>query len=66
MINNITPTIHHLPSSPQLRAAIRTFMPKEEKFMQVEQKFKRQVFIANVNRLKACVMDLVEGGKFIK
>ncbi|XP_045134020.1 multiple C2 and transmembrane domain-containing protein-like isoform X3 [Portunus trituberculatus] len=49
-----------------LRAAIRTFMPKEEKFMQVEQKFKRQVFITNVNRLKACVMDLVEGGKFIK
>ncbi|KAK8403176.1 hypothetical protein O3P69_000995 [Scylla paramamosain] len=49
-----------------MRAAIRTFMPKEEKFMQVEQKFKRQVFITNVNRLKACVMDLVEGGKFIK
>ncbi|KAG0715384.1 Multiple C2 and transmembrane domain-containing protein [Chionoecetes opilio] len=49
-----------------VRAALRTFVPKEEKFMQVEQKFKRQVFIGNVNRLKACVMDLVEGGKFIK
>lgn len=50
----------------QLRAAVRTFMPKEEKFMQVEQKFKRQVFITNVNRLKACIMDFIEGGKFIK
>ncbi|XP_050731196.1 multiple C2 and transmembrane domain-containing protein-like isoform X3 [Eriocheir sinensis] len=49
-----------------LRAAVRTFMPKEEKFMQVEQKFKRQVFITNVNRLKACIMDFIEGGKFIK
>ncbi|CAL4149459.1 unnamed protein product, partial [Meganyctiphanes norvegica] len=49
-----------------IRAAVRTFNPKEEKYMQIEQKFKRQVFIRNVNRLKAVIMDFIEIGKFIK
>nr|XP_053641514.1 multiple C2 and transmembrane domain-containing protein-like isoform X3 [Cherax quadricarinatus] len=49
-----------------IRAAIRTFTPKEEKYMQMEQKFKRQVFITNVNRLKACIMDVYEMGMFVK
>lgn len=50
----------------QMRAAVRTFTPKEEKYMQIEQKFKRQVFITNVNRLKACIMDVYEMGMFVK
>ncbi|XP_069158237.1 multiple C2 and transmembrane domain-containing protein isoform X3 [Procambarus clarkii] len=49
-----------------IRAAIRTFTPKEEKYMQMEQKFKRQVFVTNVNRLKACIMDVYEMGMFVK
>ncbi|XP_066982960.1 multiple C2 and transmembrane domain-containing protein isoform X21 [Macrobrachium rosenbergii] len=49
-----------------IRAALRTFTPMEEKYMQVEQKFKRQVFIRNVNRLKSSIMDFYELGKFIK
>ncbi|XP_042872234.1 multiple C2 and transmembrane domain-containing protein-like isoform X5 [Penaeus japonicus] len=49
-----------------IRAAIRTFTPREEKYMQTEQKFKRQVFIKNVNRLKSSIMDFYELGKFIK
>ncbi|XP_071545625.1 multiple C2 and transmembrane domain-containing protein isoform X3 [Panulirus ornatus] len=49
-----------------MRAAVRTFTPKEEKYMQMEQKFKRQVFITNVNRLKACIMDVYEMGMFVK
>lgn len=49
-----------------VRAAIRTFTPREEKYMQTEQKFKRQVFIKNVNRLKSSIMDFYELGKFIK
>lgn len=53
-------------SALQVRAAIRTFTPREEKYMQTEQKFKRQVFIKNVNRLKSSIMDFYELGKFIK
>ncbi|XP_076054770.1 multiple C2 domain and transmembrane region protein isoform X2 [Oratosquilla oratoria] len=50
----------------RLRAAIRTFTPKEEKFMQQELKFKRQVFIRNVNRLRSCILCFIELGKFVK
>ncbi|KAK3888034.1 hypothetical protein Pcinc_007895 [Petrolisthes cinctipes] len=49
-----------------VRAAFRTFTPKEDKFMQMEQKFKRQVFIMNVNRLKSCIVDFYEMGMFVK
>ncbi|VDN50033.1 unnamed protein product [Dracunculus medinensis] len=34
-----------------IRAAIRTFSPRESKYMHVEPKFKRQLFMNNFNRL---------------
>lgn len=40
----------------RLRAAIRALEPKEEKLVQQEAKFKRQVFLRNVTRLKAIIM----------
>jgi hypothetical protein len=50
----------------QIRASIRTLNPKEEKYMQTEVKFKRQVFVRNVMRLKAIIMFFIELGKFIQ
>ncbi|KAI6179801.1 Multiple C2 and transmembrane domain-containing protein 2 [Aphelenchoides besseyi] len=35
-----------------IKAAVRTFNPRERKFIAQEQRFKRTVFIHNVNRLK--------------
>ncbi|XP_071444436.1 multiple C2 and transmembrane domain-containing protein isoform X3 [Hetaerina americana] len=49
-----------------LRACIRTLNPKEEKYMQSELKFKRQVFVRNVMRLKAIIMHFIEAGKFLQ
>ncbi|XP_063222777.1 multiple C2 and transmembrane domain-containing protein isoform X3 [Bacillus rossius redtenbacheri] len=49
-----------------IRACIRTLNPKEEKFMQTEVKFKRQVFVRNVMRLKAIIMYFIELGKYIQ
>lgn len=48
-----------------IRASIRTLNPKEEKYMQTEVKFKRQVFVRNVMRLKAIIMFFIDLGKFI-
>ncbi|RWS28324.1 multiple C2 and transmembrane domain-containing protein 1-like protein [Leptotrombidium deliense] len=48
-----------------VRACIRTFNPKEVKFVQTEQKFKRSVFVKNVSRLKALLMEFIEIAKFI-
>ncbi|XP_043206426.1 multiple C2 and transmembrane domain-containing protein-like isoform X13 [Amphibalanus amphitrite] len=48
------------------RAAIRTFNPREEKYTRPELKFKRAVFIRNVNRLKEMGAGFAEGAKFIK
>ncbi|KAJ8883485.1 hypothetical protein PR048_015329 [Dryococelus australis] len=48
-----------------IRACIRTLNPKEEKYMQTEVKFKRQVFVRNVMRLKAIIMFFIELGKYI-
>jgi len=50
----------------QIRASIRTLNPKEEKYMQTEVKFKRQVFVRNVMRLKAIIMFFIDLGKFIQ
>lgn len=50
----------------QIRASIRTLNPKEEKYMQTEVKFKRQVFVRNVLRLKAIIMFFIDLGKFIQ
>lgn len=49
-----------------IRACIRTLNPKEEKFMHTEMKFKRQVFVRNVLRLKVFVMHFLEIGKFVQ
>ncbi|XP_050310849.1 multiple C2 and transmembrane domain-containing protein isoform X4 [Anthonomus grandis grandis] len=49
-----------------IRACIRTLNPKEEKFMQTEVKFKRQVFVRNVLRLKVFVMHFLEIGKLVQ
>ncbi|XP_067004496.1 multiple C2 and transmembrane domain-containing protein isoform X2 [Anabrus simplex] len=49
-----------------IRASIRTLNPKEEKYMQTEIKFKRQVFVRNVMRLKAIIMFFFDIGKYIQ
>ncbi|XP_049818190.1 multiple C2 and transmembrane domain-containing protein-like isoform X3 [Aethina tumida] len=46
-----------------IRACIRTLNPKEEKYMQTEVKFKRQVFVKNVLRMKVFVLYFYEVGK---
>ncbi|XP_039277384.1 multiple C2 and transmembrane domain-containing protein isoform X3 [Nilaparvata lugens] len=50
----------------QLRACIRTLNPKEEKYMQPEVKFKRQVFVRNVMRLKVIIMWFIDISKFVQ
>lgn len=49
-----------------LRAAIRALEPQEDKFVQQETKFKRQIFLRNVTRLKSVVMYFLEWGRFIQ
>lgn len=48
------------------RACIRTLNPKEKKYMEPEIKFKRQVFLRNVLRLKAIILIFIELGKYIQ
>ncbi|XP_055619934.1 multiple C2 and transmembrane domain-containing protein isoform X2 [Toxorhynchites rutilus septentrionalis] len=50
----------------KLRAALRVLEPKEEKLVQQEAKFKRQLFLRNVTRLKAVIMYFIEMGQFIQ
>ncbi|XP_071053382.1 multiple C2 and transmembrane domain-containing protein isoform X3 [Onthophagus taurus] len=49
-----------------IRACIRTLNPREEKYMQTEVKFKRQVFVKNVLRLKSIAMHFYEFGKVLQ
>ncbi|KAJ0171904.1 hypothetical protein K1T71_012667 [Dendrolimus kikuchii] len=49
-----------------LKGAIRVVNPKEPKYMHQEAKFKRQVFIRNVMRLKAIIMWFIEVGKILQ
>lgn len=49
-----------------IRACIRTLNPREEKYMQQEIKFKRQVFVKNVLRLKNITMHMYEYGKILQ
>ncbi|KAL3286364.1 hypothetical protein HHI36_000871 [Cryptolaemus montrouzieri] len=49
-----------------VRACIRTLNPKEEKYMQGEVKFKRQVFLKNVMRLKVFIIHFYEFGKMFE
>ena len=48
------------------RAAIRTLNPKEERYMFTAEKFKRQIFLNNVMRIKAIIMEFVSLGKFVE
>ncbi|CAG2114348.1 unnamed protein product, partial [Medioppia subpectinata] len=48
------------------KASIRTFNPREDKFIKQEQRFKRIVFIRNVSRLKGLIMEVYEILKFMK
>lgn len=49
-----------------LRACVRTLNPKEKKYMEPEVKFKRQVFLRNVLRLKAIIFIFIDIGKYIQ
>lgn len=49
-----------------LRAAVRALEPIEEKLVQQETKFKRQLFLRNVNRLKSVVVYFLDWGRFIQ
>ncbi|XP_033223348.1 multiple C2 and transmembrane domain-containing protein isoform X1 [Belonocnema kinseyi] len=48
------------------RACLRTINPKEKKYMEPEMKFKRQVFLRNVLRLKAIIVIFIDLGKYIQ
>ncbi|XP_077271712.1 multiple C2 domain and transmembrane region protein isoform X5 [Temnothorax americanus] len=48
------------------RACVRTLNPKEKKYMEPEMKFKRQVFLRNVLRLKAIIVIFIDIGKYIQ
>ena len=49
-----------------LRAAIRTLNPKDETYMKITEKFKRAVFVNNVMRIKAVIMEFVSLAKFVE
>ena len=49
-----------------IRAAIVTLNPAEEKYTATVEKFKRQVFLNNVMRIKNIIMEFVEIGKFVE
>ncbi|KAK1125389.1 hypothetical protein K0M31_005758 [Melipona bicolor] len=49
-----------------IRACIRTLNPKEKKYMEPEIKFKRQVFLRNVLRLKAIIVIVIDIGKYVQ
>ncbi|XP_076374762.1 multiple C2 domain and transmembrane region protein isoform X2 [Megalopta genalis] len=48
------------------RACARTLNPKEKKYMEPEIKFKRQVFLRNVLRLKAIIIIFIDIGKYVQ
>ena len=50
----------------KFRAAVRTLNPKEERYLHTIEKFKRQIFLNNVMRIKAIIMEFVNLGKFIQ
>ncbi|KAM8714168.1 hypothetical protein ACLKA7_014330 [Drosophila subpalustris] len=50
----------------EVRAVCRALQPKEEKLIQQEAKFKRQLFLRNVNRLKEIIMDILEAARYVQ
>jgi hypothetical protein len=49
-----------------VKASIRTFNPMEQKYIDQEKKFKRQVLMRNVNRVKHFALVAVDVGNFMK
>lgn len=49
-----------------VRAALRALTPKEDKLVVQEVKFKRQLFLRNVNRLKTIIMFVLDWGRYIQ
>lgn len=49
-----------------IKAAFRVLEPKEEKLVTQEAKFKRQLFLRNVTRLKEIIMFFIDVGQFIQ
>ncbi|XP_059226363.1 multiple C2 and transmembrane domain-containing protein isoform X2 [Stomoxys calcitrans] len=50
----------------EIRAVCRVLQPKEEKLIQQEAKFKRQLFLRNVNRLKEIIMYILDAARYIQ
>ena len=50
----------------EVRAVCRALQPKEEKLIQQEAKFKRQLFLRNVNRLKIIIMNIFDAARYIQ
>ncbi|XP_075166699.1 multiple C2 domain and transmembrane region protein isoform X1 [Haematobia irritans] len=50
----------------EIRAICRVLQPKEEKLIQQEAKFKRQLFLRNVNRLKVIIMHILDAARYIQ
>ena len=50
----------------QVRAAIQTLVPKENKYIEPEIKFNRHTFVRNVMRVKSVIVDVIEFGKYIE
>ncbi|XP_075537783.1 multiple C2 and transmembrane domain-containing protein 1-like isoform X1 [Dermacentor variabilis] len=48
-----------------IKACVKTFNPKETKFMQLDPKFKRIVFMRNLTRVKNIVVFVIDMGKFL-
>ncbi|XP_072137302.1 multiple C2 and transmembrane domain-containing protein 1 isoform X2 [Mobula birostris] len=48
-----------------VRASIRTITPKEEKYIEEEQKISKELLQQNYHRLRRCIMVLVNTGRFI-
>ncbi|XP_014664706.1 PREDICTED: multiple C2 and transmembrane domain-containing protein 1-like isoform X2 [Priapulus caudatus] len=49
-----------------VKASVRTFNPKEEKYMSQEPKFKKKVFMTNVARVRQFVLTFLHAGRFIQ
>ncbi|NXX15133.1 MCTP1 protein, partial [Podargus strigoides] len=48
-----------------VKAGIQTLMPKEEKYIEEEDKLSKQVLLRNFSRMKRCVMTLVNAANYI-
>ncbi|XP_072922457.1 multiple C2 and transmembrane domain-containing protein 1 isoform X2 [Hemitrygon akajei] len=48
-----------------VRASIRTITPKEEKYIEEEQKISKELFQQNYYRVRRCIMVLISTGRFI-